>query len=195
VNRTFKAAVADLVLVVVGFAGSVVAGPFEDGFAAHEKGDYATALRVRRRPLAEQGTASAQYNIGQIYDNGRGVPQDYATAVSWFRKAAEQGDATAQFNLGVMSRAKACRKIMRLQRDGIERWPSKGEADAQYRLGVIYSDGRGSQRTIPVRTCGSIWQPRVGYEGAAYSRDLFAAKMTPAQVAEAQKLAREWKPK
>ena len=34
--------------------------------------------------------------------NGQGVPQDYAEAVTWYRKAAEQGDADAQYNLGVM---------------------------------------------------------------------------------------------
>jgi uncharacterized protein len=44
----------------------------------------------------------AQYNLGVMYDDGQGVPQDYAVAVSWYRKAAEQGDADAQVNLGVL---------------------------------------------------------------------------------------------
>jgi uncharacterized protein len=43
------------------------------------------------RPLAEQGVAPAQHDLGVMYANGQGVPQDYATAVSWYRKAAEQG--------------------------------------------------------------------------------------------------------
>ena len=43
----------------------------------------------------------AQYNLGVMYENGQGVPQDYKTAVKWYRLAAEQGDAGAQFNLGV----------------------------------------------------------------------------------------------
>jgi TPR repeat protein len=64
-NRTFKAAVAALIFAV-GFAGLAVAGPYEDGVAAYEKGDYATALRVWR-PLAEQGNAMAQYNLGVMY--------------------------------------------------------------------------------------------------------------------------------
>ena len=51
---------------------------------------------------AEQGNADAQYNLGVMYDNGRGVPQDDKTAVKWYRLAAEQGDASAQSNLGVM---------------------------------------------------------------------------------------------
>ena len=51
---------------------------------------------------AEQGDADAQYILGYMYAEGRGVPQDDKQAVSWFQKAAEQGDADAQNNLGVM---------------------------------------------------------------------------------------------
>ena len=51
---------------------------------------------------AEQGDAKAQFNLGGMYFNGRGVPQDNAQAAQWYRKAAEQGEALAQFNLGVM---------------------------------------------------------------------------------------------
>ena len=71
----------------------------EDGLAAAQRGDYATALKLLR-PLAEQGHADAQHNLGVMYINGRGVPQDYAEAVKWFRLAAEQGHAVAQYNLG-----------------------------------------------------------------------------------------------
>ena len=53
-------------------------------------------------PLAIQGNADAQYNLGLMYNNGDGVPQDYAEAVKWYRLAAEQGDAMAQSNLGTM---------------------------------------------------------------------------------------------
>jgi TPR repeat protein len=54
------------------------------------------------RPLAEQGNATAQYNLGFMYNNGEGVLQDYAEAVKWYRLAAEQGNADAQYKLGVM---------------------------------------------------------------------------------------------
>ncbi len=63
---------------------------FQDGLAAYQRGDYQTALR-EWRPLAEQGYAPAQYNIGSMYKNGHGVPQDYAEAARWYRRAAEQG--------------------------------------------------------------------------------------------------------
>src|SRR5690349_9664224 len=90
-----------LILIVCGAAAPAVAGPFEDGAAAYNKGDYGTALGLWQ-PLAEQGHARAQYNVGNMYDNGQGVPQDYATAVSWYQKAAKQGNAGAQGLLGVM---------------------------------------------------------------------------------------------
>ena len=54
------------------------------------------------RLAAEQGLASAQYNLGVMYDNGAGVLKDNAEAARWYRLAAEQGDADAQSNLGVM---------------------------------------------------------------------------------------------
>jgi len=74
---------------------------FYTGLAAALRGDYATALQ-EWRPLAEQGDASAQFNLGWMYDKGEGVPQDDREAVRWYRRAAEQGDAKAQNNLGVM---------------------------------------------------------------------------------------------
>ena len=54
------------------------------------------------RPLAEQGNATAQNNLGVMYAKGQGLPQNFAQAVVWYRKAADQGDAGAQFNLGGM---------------------------------------------------------------------------------------------
>ena len=67
-------------LMLVPIAGAAVAGPFEDAMAAYEAGDYATAVRSIR-PLADQGLAVAQFNLGIMYAQGRGVPQDYAEAL------------------------------------------------------------------------------------------------------------------
>jgi uncharacterized protein len=91
-------------ILITGFlplAGAAVAGPLEDGRAAYDRQDYETALQLWR-PLAEQGTAYAQYNLGVMYAEGHGVPQNYAEAVKWYRLAADQGPAAAQNNLGLM---------------------------------------------------------------------------------------------
>nr|WP_240327077.1 tetratricopeptide repeat protein [Ursidibacter arcticus] len=74
---------------------------FQQGFEAVQKQDYQTAFRLWQ-PLAEQGDAAAQFNLGLMYDNGQGVKQDNQQAVKWYQQAAEQGYAEAQFNLGVM---------------------------------------------------------------------------------------------
>jgi uncharacterized protein len=54
------------------------------------------------RKAADQGNANAQFNLGKMYDDGDGVPQDHAEALKWYLKAADQGNASAQFNLGKM---------------------------------------------------------------------------------------------
>ena len=74
---------------------------FQKGAAAYESGDFATALR-EWTPLAKQGNADVQFNLGLLYKNGWGVPQDDKTAVKWWKLAAEQGYSGAQYNLGFM---------------------------------------------------------------------------------------------
>lgn len=94
-------------------AGTTAAGPpefvqdlpgttqFEEGRAAYEKGDYATALRLWR-PLAADGDAMAQFYMGVLYANGWGVTRNYAQAAKWYQLAAEQNNAAAQVNLADM---------------------------------------------------------------------------------------------
>jgi len=75
-------------MVTVG-GGIVRAGPFEDGVAAYQRGDFATALELFRS-LAEKGNASAQFNLGLMYAQGRGVPQDFVHAHMWSNLAASK---------------------------------------------------------------------------------------------------------
>ena len=72
-----------------------------DGYKAYYAKDYATAHK-EWKPLAEQGHAVAQYNLGVMYDRGYGVLKDYKEAVNWYRKAAKQGHSSGQYNLGVL---------------------------------------------------------------------------------------------
>ncbi|HHV6976807.1 TPA: tetratricopeptide repeat protein [Haemophilus influenzae] len=118
---------------------------FQQDLTAYEQSDYQTAFKLWL-PLAEQGNADAQFNLGLMYYNGRGVKQDDFEAVKWFRKAAEQGDADAQFNLGVMYA-----KGQGVKQDDVEavKWYRKaaeqGYADAQAVLGFSYILGKGVQ--------------------------------------------------
>ncbi len=83
---------AGLVAIVpfLDLAAPVAAGPFEDGVVAVERGDYATARRLWT-PLADQGIVGAQFNLGLMYYTGQGVPQNYAEAAKWYRRAANRG--------------------------------------------------------------------------------------------------------
>jgi TPR repeat protein len=128
--------------------------------------DYSEALRWFRK-AAEDGMVTANYRIGQIYQQGWGVPQDYAEAARWFRKGAERGDF-----------------------------------DAQEEMGHIYEIGQGvPQDKVEAHmwwNLAAAHEPPIyqkGVRSAASFRDELAAKMTATEVAEAQKRAREWKPK
>ena len=71
---------------------------FQDPMDAFKKKDYKEAFRLWL-PLAEEGDAIAQFNLGQMYRRGQGVPQDYAEAIKLWKLAAEQGNAGAQHHL------------------------------------------------------------------------------------------------
>jgi TPR repeat protein len=181
---------------------AAVAGPFEDGMAAYERGDYATALRLWR-PLAQQGNAKAQFNLGKMYQLGNGVPQDYAEAVKWYRLAAEQGNAKAQVVLAIMYGGghgvpQDYAEVVKWSRLAAE----QGVAEAQFHLGFMYASGQGvPQDFVRAHMWSNLAASRFPAsqlemrDNAVKLRDPTAALMTPAQIAEAQKLAREWKPK
>ena len=173
----------------------------ESGLAAYSKGDYQTALKVLR-PLAEQGDRRAQATVGLIYYRGRGVPQSNAEARRWFGLAADQGDPVAEFNLGVMYD-----EGQGVPQDHIEaaKWyqraADQGSPQAQFNLGLWYAQGEGG---APDNVRAHMWFNLAAANfptsdirdrnAASSSRDAIAKVMTNGQIAEAQRLAREWKP-
>ena len=114
-------------LFTISIAVTAFGGQFEDAVSAYKRGDYATAYRLWK-PLAKQGETQAQYNLGVMFGDGRGVSQDNILAHMWFN------------------------------------------------IAVSALEGKGRNDAVK-------------------DRDLVASKMTPAQIAEAERLAREWKPK
>ena len=125
----------------------------------------------------------------QAYERG-----DYATAVKWYRKAAEQGNVNAQGILGIMYAAgqgvpQDYAEAVKWYRKAAE----QGDAIALFNLGAMYFSGRGVpqdfvQAHMWLNLAAAIGQPKVVIE----LRDGVAKRMTPAQVAEAQRLARGW---
>ena len=87
---------------ILGISGAL-AGPWEDGMAAYNRGDYLPAIRLFR-PLAEKGNAKAQNVLGVMYRRGQGVARNPARAFVWFSLAAARGDARAKAELREVSR-------------------------------------------------------------------------------------------
>ncbi len=168
---------------------------FQAGVDAAKRGDYDTALKEFRL-LAEQGDATAQTFLGLMYSSGEGVPQDDQEAVRWFRQAAGQGFGEAQYILGSMY----------LQGLGVvqdygeaaqwyRRAAEQGNAAAQYNLGEMYALGRGVPQNYIQAYMWNSLAAAEGFEIAITDQYVLESLMTPEQLAEAQRLAREWKPK
>jgi TPR repeat protein len=90
-----------IAILAVALALPVAAQDFDKGWEAYKRRDYETALR-EWRPLAEQGSAAAQYRLGVMYFHGIVVEKDFKMARDWYERAARQGDARAAYELGVM---------------------------------------------------------------------------------------------
>jgi hypothetical protein len=115
----------------------------DEGIAAYNKRDYATALR-ELRPLAARGNAAAQNYLGSMYYDGVGVTQNDQQAVIWFRKAAGQGRAEAHFSMGVMYLGgRGVAQDYRQAADWFRKAAEKGVAHAQTQLGMMYYAGAG----------------------------------------------------
>ena len=181
-------------LVVIGVLtcdGPVVAGPFEDGLAAYEGGNHAAALR-QFLPLAEQGHAGAQFQMGRMYASGHGLPQDHVAAVAWFRLAAEQGNPNAQRNLGIMyQRGRGVPTDYAAAADWFRLAAERGDAAAQISLGNLYKDGRGVEQSYVLAHMWYSLAAAQDHEGAARQLRSIGLLMTPEQIAEAKQLADE----
>ncbi len=183
-----------LLLSIVYLAASAWAD-FATGEKAYQSGDYAAALR-EWQPLAEQGHAHAQYQLGLLYANGKGVAKDDAKARQWYEKAAVQGHTEAQVNLGILLMyARGGQQDYKMAVYYLRLAANQGNDLAQRRLGQMYERGEGVQQDYVKAYMWYSLGSANGIEAGARLRDALAKRMEPDQIAEAQKLTREWKPK
>jgi len=145
------------------------------------------------RARAEQGNPIAQYNLGHMYANGRGVPRNDAEAERWYRLAAYQGHADAQYSLGLMYQL----GYGVPEEDAeAERWyrlaADQGHADAQYSLGTLYAGGEGVPEDHVLAYMWFNLAAAQGNEDAESGKAGIEEQMTRAQIAEGQRLSREW---
>ena len=99
-----SALIGAIVATLFSGIGSALAGPWEDGMVAYNRGDYLPATRLFR-PLAEAGNPKAQNQIGLMYSKGEGVARSPARAFMWFSLAAKRGDAKAKAGLRDVSKS------------------------------------------------------------------------------------------
>ncbi len=161
--------------------------------------DYGRAAEWYRRAAA-QGHPRAEFLLGMMHEAGRGVPRDEQAAVEWFRLAARQGYPAAQHSLGVVYRAGRG-----VPRDVVEagRWflraAEQGHVPSQIRAGVMYEEGEG--------VAADLVQAYKWYRLASARLDTadrreierlvqsLRGRMSPAELATAERLAREWRPR
>lgn len=202
----FLAIVAPLALFPVGGAMASM----EEGFTAYQQGKYQLALESWLTE-AENGNPTAQFNIGQLYRLGKGMPQDDAKAALWYQRAAEQGYAPAQRNLQLMA---AEGKVSADQlpvatdkasdtRDGsgvnayeqgnfrqaLDAWlplAAQGDATAQFNLGQLHRLGKGV-----VQSDGEAirWYRRAALQGHPMALHNLKLMLKDDRVPEAERAA------
>ena len=163
----------------------------DKGYEAYNDGDYATALN-EWKPIAEQGYAFAQYNLGIMYEYGNGVAKDYAEAVKWYRLSAEQGYAIGQYSLGLMySNGYG---VLKDKAEAVKWWrlsAEQGYAYAQGMLGIMYELGEGIHRDNIIAYMWYNIASDNGHESAGDWRDGRAGFMTASDIKKATDMARE----
>ena len=146
------------------------------------------------RKAAVQGDANAQNSLANLYANGQGFVQDYVQAAIWYGKAATQGLSSAQGTLGWYYEAG---QGVPQNYARAELWYRKaadqGNSTAQYNLGALYSNGHGASRSN-VEAYFWLDIAAVTNEGKEplAARDIVAAKLSPAELSEAQERAAKW---
>ena len=148
----------------------------------------------KAKPLAEQGSAEDQYQLGVRYEHA--FPQDHREAVSWYRLAAQQQHVGALYRLCVLS--DKGRGIAQDYQEAL-RWchlaSDQGHGQAMFTIGQHFANGQGVLKDVVQAHQWYNLAAAHGYEAAAKWRDRLALDMTATQIAQAQFLARNWRPK
>lgn len=198
--RVMAGTLLGIIAIAAAMQATAAQGTLEDGLTAYRGGDYGKAVELWR-PLAENGDPIAQYRLGALYAEGKGVVRDDATAMMWFQRSADQGNAEAQYNVG----ASYAEGLGVARDDGqaakwFRRAAEQGMAFAQINLGLLYAAGRGvPQNNVEAMkwlTLAVFALPPGGPRSdAARAMQDVADKMTPTEVREATEQTKGWKSK
>ena len=162
------------------------------GLEVTQPTDFATAPNEWRQ-MAEQGQAAAQYNLGIMYEYGRGVTQNDVEAVKWYRKASVQGVSVAQYKLGVMydngwGVPPSDTEAVRWYGNAAE----QGHPLAQHDLAFMYAAGTGVAQDYVRAYMWLNVAVAHGHNLIVKHLNSISEHLTPAEIGEAQQMAREW---
>ncbi|WP_287979732.1 SPOR domain-containing protein [Sphingomonas sp.] len=175
-------------VAMLGAAAPAAAQNVKAGVDAWGRGDYAAAVDQWRGP-AVAGDADAQFNLGQAYKLGRGVPLDPVLAESWFRKAALQGHAQAEDNYG-LALFQANKKADALP--WLNKSVARGEPRAQLVLGTMLFNGDGVSRDYPRAYALMTLASRAGLSAASETLAQMDQYITPADRERGTQLAQQY---
>ena len=187
--RLFPVALVSLLLLFP--AASGYGGPYEDGIAAQNRGDNATAVALYRK-AAEQGHLSAMTSLGFMYERGLGVRADPGEAAYWYRRAAEAGEPMAMFDIGILYRDG--RGVPQNQVRAVQ-WFQKaadaGVVDAHYSLAQAYEAGNGVTRDFRAAAEHMFKSLQGGYDFAVQEMTTNADAWNIAFRRELQRIMKE----
>jgi len=163
---------------------------FSRAWSAYDAGQFDDALRIWQT-LADNGDANAQINLGALYDNGNGVPEDPATAVKWYHLAALQGNRQAQYYLGLMhANGRGVPRDISAAAEWYFKAANQGFASAQFKLGLLCSEFRPlCENDFPVKH-RSQRAVKLGTDVTQFNQDVKDASR--ADEAKKQEIAIEW---
>lgn len=165
-------------ILMLFFSISGHANEVDEAYALYEKGDYPLAASLFTK-LAKQGHASAQYKLGVMYDEGRGVSKSYEQATSWYLKAAEQGHVSAQYNLGLSyDLGQGVNQSHEQAVIWYRKASEQGFAPAQYNLGSMYYSGVGVKKS---EKQAEGWYRKAAEQGHASAQTNLALLYTKTQ--------------
>ena len=180
-----------VLFVLILMASVSFADNYDDALKAANLGDYKKAYQLWLID-AEKGSAVAQRNIGLMYEDGLGVPQEARKAVQWYRMAAEQGEKLAQYYLGLL-----LEEGEGVPRDykGAAKWyrlsAVQGHVKAQYRLGLMYLKGHGVSQSSEIAYAWWSVAASKGHEEAIKYKNSAQEQMTANQIEKAQQIAKQ----
>jgi uncharacterized protein len=188
-RKSFTLALAAAALLAAGTT-MVMADALQDGAQAYRTGNYGRAVSLWR-PLAAQGNATAQNNLGIMYLNGKGLAQNTSEAVRYLSLSAAAGSSLGQNNLGGLYR-----DGKGVPRDFVkaQQWflasASQGNSAGMYNLGLMYELGQGRK---PEPFHAFMWYALASDQGnmpnAVTHRDALSLRMTPAAQKQARDMA------